>query len=422
MDPIEELFSLEFHGIKLGLDNINALLDAADHPEKSYPTIHIGGTNGKGSTVAFLDHILRSAGYRVGRFTSPHLITLNERFMVNGEPISDDALRATLKTFLFHAKQIGITPTFFEMNTAVAFAHFQHEEVDVALIEVGLGGRFDSTNVITPLLSIITNIGLEHTQYLGDTLGEIAFEKAGILKKEVSAVLGNLHNEPRKVILERATHLECEVSELGSNYSFDWNAENGLTYQDEETRFENIPLPLSGHHQGENAATAIRAVTRLRGQFPGITDDAIRSGLESSRWPCRMETVLSDPEVIIDVAHNPDGMRTLASALNREAVFVLSVATDKRAAEMISSLSSLSAHLIITQFEGDRATPVHELAKLVPAEMSTELIADLDTAIEEGIRVAKERKLPLVITGSLFIAGQARDYLIRTHGAPPLQF
>ncbi|MFP6583770.1 MAG: folylpolyglutamate synthase/dihydrofolate synthase family protein [Candidatus Hydrogenedentota bacterium] len=422
-DPIEQLFSLEYHGIKLGLDNINALLDAADHPETAYPTVHVAGTNGKGSTVAFLDHILRKAGYRVGRFTSPHLCELNERFMLNGKPIGDDSLRAILKTCLFHAEQLDITPTFFEMNTAVAFQIFKEANVDIALVEVGLGGRFDSTNVITPLLSIITNIALEHTEYLGETIPEIAFEKAGILKPKVPVILGSLLPQAQAVAIERARELDCIVHIPGADYEATYDPANQcLDYQDDSYSLKQLDLGLLGTHQAGNAAVAIRAASLLGNQFPEIRDKAIRAGISATTWPCRMEQVLDEPLVMIDVAHNPDGIRTLVRELNQEVVVVLSVSTDKDARTMISTLKPITAHLILTQFDGKRATPASELLPHVPHDWPHEIIESFNAAIDEGIQRAESLDLPLLITGSLFTAGQARAILIEQYDADPMRF
>ena len=406
MDPIEYLFSLEFHGIKLGLDNITALLSAMDSPQDANPTVHVGGTNGKGSTVAFLDRILRESGYTVGRFTSPHLCTVHERFIVNGTPISDDELRTLIEEIRSTLAELDLSPTFFEVNTAIAFEYFKRKRVDIALIEVGMGGRFDSTNVITPKLSIITNIALEHTLYLGDTIEKIAFEKAGILKPGVPAILGNLVPEAHKVIVARANELSCPTSILGETF----HARNDYV------------LGLPGAHQAENAALAIEAANTLRTDFPNITDDAIRDGLAGTSWPCRMETVLSNPEVVIDVAHNPACAETLARELNRPHVILLAIAADKDAKAMVGALESHAERIFVSEFDGPRALPATDLALHVAAEIPVEVITPLEDAIDAAIDTARTIGCPLLITGSLFTAGQARRHLMKAYNAAALRF
>lgn len=423
MRPLDYLFGLESHGIKLGLDNITTLLKAAGDPQNSYPTVHVGGTNGKGSTVAFLDHILREAGYQVGRFTSPHLVCLNERFMVNGVAIDDSELERLIVTFRSHADGANLSPTFFEMNTVIAFQYFGDGQIDIALIEVGLGGRFDSTNVINPELSIVTNIDLEHTQYLGDTRAAIAFEKAGIIKPGVPVVFGNLNDEAAPVLREAAVQRDARIHELGRD--FDFTRENGgstMNYRGSEWQIEDIQLPLAGRHQAENASVALAAAELLSSRFAAIAASTAKMGISAARWPCRMETVLESPKVIIDVAHNPAGARTLADAIDHNVVLLLSVAADKEAASMVSVLSGHSKHIILTQFDNSRAARASDLAGHVPSHIPSTIEPDFSAAIDIGIKLAGEANLPLLITGSLFTAGQARAYLTEQYGAPAMQF
>ena len=407
MDPIDYLFSLEFHGIKLGLDNITDLLNQLENPQNTYPTIHVGGTNGKGSTIAFLDHMLRASGYKVGRFTSPHLCELNERFMINGVPISSNVLRDITENIAFHAKQFDSPPTFFEANTAIAFEYFKLQKVDVALIEVGMGGRFDSTNVIEPVASIITNIALEHTQYLGNTVEKIAFEKAGIIKKEVPVIVGNLSPEATIVIEKQAESLNAPMLSYDSNA--DWT-------------IGESSLPLAGGHQADNARLALATAKSIHPHFPKLSLDTALEGIRTTCWPCRMENVLSDPLVIVDVAHNPAGIDTLIKSLENDAIFILSVSTDKDAAAMIHAVSKSAEHIIFTQFDGHRATPIEALAIHCADSPPHTSIHNFEEAIDQGIILAKKTGAPLIITGSIFTAGQARSYLVQAYQAPPMQF
>jgi dihydrofolate synthase/folylpolyglutamate synthase len=423
MNPLDYLFGLELHGIKLGLENITRLLDATGNPQNAYPTVHVGGTNGKGSTVAFLDHILRESGYRVGRFTSPHLISVNERFMINGESIGDSQLETLIETYCSQAKQCDISPTFFEINTAIAFQYFADEDVDIALIEVGLGGRFDSTNVITPRVSVVTNIDLEHTQYLGDTLGKIAFEKAGIIKPEIPVVFGNLKPEAEEVLVKTANERKAPHLQLGTDFTGVLDDSTTLfDFKGQDWVAEDVLLPFLGQHQSENAAVAMMVAEILSEEFEAITAKTAQAGIANSRWPCRLETVLENPTVLIDVAHNPAGARILVDTLSRDVVLILSVATDKRAEEMVSVLSGCAKHIIFTQFEGPRAADPEELADHLPRPLPYTVEPDLGAAIHAGIRMAQYSQCPLLITGSLFVAGQAREHLIKEYRAPRLQF
>ncbi len=423
MTPLEYLFSLEFHGIKLGLENIARLLGAANDPQARYPTIHVGGTNGKGSTVAILDAIFRAAGYRVGRFTSPHLCNVSERFLVNGAPIPADELDRLIEKYRGLASVLENPPTFFEINTAIAFSHFLESGIDVALIEVGLGGRFDSTNVITPLVSVITNISLEHTQYLGSTLEAIAFEKAGIVKPNVPLVLGEPQPGPQRVILDRARELAAPARLLGREFHVKRQGpalEQRIDYSGPVFSLREAPLALAGAHQADNAALAVAAVECILPHFPRIGKDTLRAGLAAASWPCRLERVLDSPPVYIDVAHNPAGMKALVASLPGPCAVVLAIASDKDASAMIQTLAPFAAPLILAKFTGGRALAVEELRKAAGG-LPCLSAPDLGAAIELGLEHASPSR-PLLITGSLFTAGEARTYLVERHGARPMRF
>ncbi len=422
MNPRDYLAGLEFHGIKLGLDNIRLLLDAASNPHRDYPVVHVAGTNGKGSVVAILDAILRAAGCTVGRFTSPHLIDVEERFLIDGVPMPADALEDEITFFRSIAETMPNPPTYFELCTAIAFRWFSQKKVDIALIEVGMGGRFDSTNVVDPIACAITNIDLEHTAYLGTTVEAIAFEKAGIIKRNVPVVVAERQPEPLKVILDRAAEENSAVLRIGADFHYALHGDpfaQTIDYTGSRLVIKDTPLGLAGRYQGDNAATALALAELLMDQYPSIVRDAVYQGLASVRWPCRLERVLDDPPVILDVAHNPAGMRRLAADLPN-CVVVLAISADKAAAPMIEALDPVGEELILTQFAGNRATPVETLRSA--AGPRTHRVADsLETAIAMGLDAASEH-LPLVITGSIFTAGQARQILVDRYGSPPLRF
>ncbi|MBI2434074.1 MAG: bifunctional folylpolyglutamate synthase/dihydrofolate synthase [Candidatus Hydrogenedentes bacterium] len=414
----EYLFGLAVHGVKLGLNNINALLDAAERPERRYPTIHVAGTNGKGSVIALLHAMFRAAGYRAGRFTSPHLIDLRERFQINSECISEEALEENTAFFRATASDFEFPPTFFEMNTAVAFRWFAQEHVDAALIEVGLGGRLDSTNVLTPQVCAITNIDLEHTEYLGDTLEKIAWEKAGILKPGVPVVIGETKPKPQEVILAQAESAGAPLKLLGQHFQYSiagdvWRQE--LTYESPALTLRDAPLALAGRHQGANAAVAVALAETCRDRYPRLTVEAIRAGLATAHWPGRLERVLDHPPVIMDVAHNAVGAQRLAETLG-QCVVVFAVASDKNAAAMLECLAPHADPLILTQFSHPRALPLEVLAAAAGSH-AHKCVPELSDALAQGIALASNER-PLLVTGSIYMAGEARQILMDQYGTP----
>jgi dihydrofolate synthase / folylpolyglutamate synthase len=416
------LDSLEYHGIKLGLNNITRLLDEAGNPHRSLTALHVGGTNGKGSVVAMLSAILRAAGHTTGRFISPHLMEVNERFLFNAQSITDEELDEQIGFFRAIAERMENPPTYFEFVTAIAFRWFAQRRPDFALIEVGMGGRFDSTNVIMPVAGAITNIDLEHTRYLGDTLEMIAFEKAGIIKRSVPFAVGENKTSPQRVILDQAAKLRCPVRLLDRDFSFQLSGptmEPQFAYQGARLRFEPTPLGLPGSYQGPNAAVAVAVAEILMESRPRINEDAVKAGLKSARWPCRLEQVLDNPPVIVDVAHNPAGAAKLAWEIP-PSVIVLAVSSDKETEEILRALAPVAKTLILSQASTHRALPLDDLCKAAGAR-PYQRAGTLAEAVELGLRLATS-STPLVITGSLFTAGEARRILIAEHGARPLRF
>lgn len=420
---VDYLYSLTLHGIKLGLSNIRALLEAAGNPQDAYPCIHVAGTNGKGSTLAMLGAMLQAAGYRVGRFTSPHLVRLNERFQINGVMIKDGALDDEIERFRAISEQRDYPPTFFELNTAIAFHWFARERVDVALIETGMGGRLDSTNVITPVACAVTNIDLEHTQYLGETVEEIAYEKAGIIKKDVPVVIGETRSSPRSVLLSRARHEGAPASMLERDFTFSLSGpplDQRISYESATMAIEDAPLALNGAFQGANAAIAIAVAEACAPRFPRLDRAAILSGLAQAKWPCRMECVFRSPPVYIDVAHNPAGAKRLAETFPRCTV-LLAVSADKDAAAMLEHLGPIARHFVVTAYDGARALAPAALADLARPYAPVQTAASVAEALRMALPLARA-DAPLLITGSIYLAGEARRLLIEQHGAPPLGF
>lgn len=411
------LSDLILHGVKLGLDNIRQLLEGAGHPERAYPSVHLAGTNGKGSAAAFLDTILRRAGLRVGKFTSPHLLDIRERFQVNGIPIPEERMRDQILRFREIASAMPSPPTFFEMNTAIAFGWFCGERVDVAVVETGMGGRHDATNVLLPEACGITNIALDHTRYLGDTLEEIASEKAGILKPGVPCVTGPLSDGPAGVIRRRACEVRAMLVMAGKDYEASVSGspmEPLLTLRHDALALDRVPLGLSGGHQGANAAVAALIAAHLPPPLGPVPRDCIMRGLAETRWPGRMEKVLETPPVFLDVAHNPDGMRALAASFPR-AVVVFAVSADKEAAKMLEIIRPAAAPLILTAYTGARSLSAAELSEMA-AEIPHLPCRCLADALEAGLARATA-DTPLLVCGSIYAAGEARRILMSRHGA-----
>jgi dihydrofolate synthase / folylpolyglutamate synthase len=421
--PLDYLASLEFFGIKLGLDRIRELLHAAENPQRNYPVVHVAGTNGKGSVLAFLAAILRSAGVATGRFTSPHLLDVRERFLVDSTPIPEAGLREHIEFFRAVAAAFDAPPTYFELCTAVALRHFAKTRVDVALIETGMGGRLDSTNIVIPEAVAITSIGLDHTRYLGETLDAIAGEKAGIIKQGIPVVSGETNPVPLRVIAETAKANNAPLLLLDRDFSASatgpvWTQR--FSYDGPAWRLENTPLGLAGRHQVTNAAVAVTLAGLLRERFPRLDEQAVKQGLAETVWPCRLECVPTSPPIILDAAHNPPGILRLAEALEGRYVIILAVSSDKDAASMMEILAQRADPLILTTFNNTRSRDLDSLAVLA-GNIPHRRVAGIAGALEEGFALAMPEK-PLVLCGSIFAVAEARGILTEKYGAPPLCF
>lgn len=428
------LFHLEQHGIKLGLDNIRHLLGAAcvsgKEPQNTFPSIHLAGTNGKGSVAALIDTMAQCAGYQIGRFTSPHLLDVTERFLINGKPIPEHELDEHILFFQKIADTMPVPPTFFELTTAIAMRWFAQNQIDLGIIEVGMGGRLDSTNIISPVATAIISIGLDHTQYLGETVEKIAFEKAGICKPQVPLVLTERADAPTRVILEHAATLEVPVHQLGRDFAYTVSGTSfsqQFSYESATLKIETTPLALNGRHQGLNAAAAVTLANLVHPILPRISPTAIRQGLRQAHWPCRMERVSETPPILLDVAHNPAGAAALAQTIETEfdrCIVIFAASSDKDVVEMFRILAPLTSQFILTRYSGDRAMTLSALADALKSARPDHvpvLLPDLSEALAYGMKQATETS-PLLITGSIFMVGEAREWLIRNHHAPELCF
>ncbi len=421
---------------KFDLAHVRVLLAALDHPERRFPSVLIAGTNGKGSTAATLASILRASGLKTGLYTSPHLMRINERIQVNGEDITDDEFASLQSTVdqvaevLMQREQLPWHPSFFEMMTAIAFEHFAREKVDLAVLEVGMGGRLDATNVVEPLVSVITDISLDHQKFLGNTVGEIAREKVGIIRPggvvvalpqqpEANDVIGNTILDVGARAVNAVPYVP-PVSPGSTPYPVPGTEQNssGFVYRyplavlGEEILVET---PLLGRHQLRNVALAVAAAVELNQQgFGGITPMSIERGIRQTRWPARFQVIPGRPgwpEIVIDVAHNPAGAWALRSALSeryedRPLIFIFGAMRDKAISEMTEILFPLADRVIATRPENPRAASPEEIRQAAARTgVEIECVEDVQQAVERARALAEGGKV-IVITGSIYLVGE----------------
>ena len=412
-------------GIKPGLKRMEWMLDRLNNPERKLTAIHVAGTNGKGSTVSYLRSILQVAGYQVGTFTSPYFEVFNERISLNGKPIDNEEILSLTNVIQPLALELESTelgpPSEFEIITAMAFYYFgTHEEIDVVLFETGLGGRLDSTNVINPILSIITNIGYDHMNLLGETLPKIAYEKAGIIKKNIPLITSVEQSEALKVIIDTATTLQAEMYRIEKEYKI----VNQHPVSDGEIfslrtpfqSFDNLKITMKGEHQVKNAALAVMAINYLQKQSSfDLTDSHIKEGLLHARWIGRFEQLCDDPIIIIDGAHNPEGINSLVKTLSsrystKKIQIIFSALRDKKLTDMLTPLESVADSITFTSFDFPRVFTAKELY-----EMSTIHNKSYDenwkSCIDTSLLKISEDEI-LIVTGSLYFLSEVRPYIV----------
>jgi dihydrofolate synthase/folylpolyglutamate synthase len=412
----------------LKLDRIRELLRALGDPQERFRIVHVAGSKGKGSTSAMLATILQRAGYRTGLFTSPHLVAVEERIQVDGVAITRDELTALLND-VWHVAR-NLQPTFFEVATALGFLHFARRRVDVAVVEVGLGGRFDSTNVCRPLVSLITSISFDHTRQLGNRLASIAFEKAGIIKTGRPVISGVTVPEARDVI-ERICHeRRAPLWQLGSNFGYtyqpgqvtnDGDALARVRLLSRRQAWPEMELALLGEHQAANAAVAIGCVEELRRQGLHIPDEAVVQGLAHVHWPARLEVLGRRPLVVLDCAHNVASVEALVQTLETSfpkgrRLLVLACANDKDLPGMLRALAPHFAHLFLTRFQNSaRAVPPETLAGILREVSQTPFtVAGTSTEAWQAARQLAQPEDLICVTGSVFLAGELRPVLNQT--------
>ncbi|GAA4713976.1 folylpolyglutamate synthase/dihydrofolate synthase family protein [Phytohabitans rumicis] len=432
-----ELMSRGYTRMVFDLDRIAQLLDLLGSPQRAYPSIHLTGTNGKTSTARMIDSLLRAHGLHTGRYTSPHLETVRERITLDGEPVSERRFVATYREVAplaaFVDERSDEPLTYFDMTTALAFATFADAPVDVAIVEVGLGGAEDSTNVINAGVAVITPIGLDHTEWLGDTIEDIALAKAGIIHKGATVITAAQDDEAARPILERVAEVGATIAREGSEFGVLSRAVavggQVLSIQGLGGVYEEVFLPLHGAHQAQNAALALAAVEAFLGAGTArqLDPEVVREGFTGTSSPGRLERVRTAPTILLDGAHNPHGMAATVTALQEEFAFsrlvaVLAVLADKDAAGLLELLEPVVDAVVVTRNTSPRAMSVERLAAVAEeifGEARVEVAANMPDAIEQAVALAETdvngelSGVGVLITGSVATVADARRLLVR---------
>jgi dihydrofolate synthase/folylpolyglutamate synthase len=411
-ETLDYIFNLRGGEIDLRLDRVERALALFGHPERRYPSFHVGGTNGKGSTAAMLHRILTAAGYRAALYTSPHVVSFTERIRVGDGEISENDVVELSKEILRRTAEGNIRLTFFEFVTVMAFIYFARHEIDAAVVEVGLGGRLDATNLVVPCVSLITTIAKDHEAYLGSDLLSIAGEKGGIIKAGVPLVGGIFQPEIAKLFQDIASSKGSSGYFLGRDFSVAAKDNGFFDYSGLQWRMNDLAVALHGRHQINNAALALCALEAARKDFP-VGEPPVRQGLKTVFWPGRLEVVRERPKIILDGAHNGEGVRTLVGEMRallgaKKAKILFASMADKDWPLMLQELSAVAGEFVLTRVAMERsADPVKmaEAVKDIPVTVMEEA--------RQGVRLLLEKAAPddvLLITGSLYLLGEVRPY------------
>jgi dihydrofolate synthase / folylpolyglutamate synthase len=435
-DVNAELLERGFTRMVFDLSRIEELLDALGSPQRAYPSVHLTGTNGKTSTARMIDSLLRAHGLRTGRYTSPHLETVRERISIDGEVIDEERFVATYREVAPVAEMLDArrdeTLTYFDMTTAMAFAAFADAPVDVAVVEVGLGGAEDSTNVLHAGACVITPVGLDHTEWLGDTISDIAHAKAGIIHKGATVVAAAQEEDAARAILQRCGEVGATIAREGAEFGVTRRAValggQVLTLQGLADSYDEVFIPMHGAHQAQNAAVALAAAEVLLGADDRqLNADLVREGFAGVRVPGRLERVRSAPTILLDAAHNPHGMAATAATLGEEFDFrrlvaVVAVLGDKDASGLLELLEPVCDAVVATRNSSTRAMPAARLGAVAAEVFGEDRVRVADTladAVEVAVALAEEDidtglgGVGVVITGSVFTVADARRLLSR---------
>lgn len=417
-DCLKSMYGLRRFGIKLGLSTIQNILSGLGNPHERFSSIHVAGTNGKGSVASFLAAILKACGYKVGLYTSPHLVRFNERICINNQQVSDENVVSAYQavTDVHHGDR---QPTFFEYTTAMALYEFCRESVDWAVVETGMGGRLDATNVLQPAISIITNISLEHQGYLGNTLAEIAGEKGGIIKSKTPVVTGVLQPPVISTLEKLASEQSAPIYRYKKDFKARRKADHTFSYFGLDHVWRKITTSLTGSYQVENASLVLAACEILMRTGVHLSFENIRTGLAETRWPGRLEVVSENPKVILDGAHNLNAAKELGKYLKtelagRRITLIIGILDDKPYTAILEALVPPCSRIILTRPQISRALPLDTLYPIAAA-MKEDVLKIPD--VPHAIAFASENALPdevICVAGSLYVVGEAKAYLNAT--------
>ena len=407
-EALEYIHGISWTFCKPGLERIGELCERLSHPERNLKFIHIAGTNGKGSTSAMLDSVLRAAGYKVGLYTSPYIRVFNERMRIDGENISDNELASLTEYIKPIAEGMSDKPTEFELITALAFEYFSRHNCDIVVLEAGMGGRLDSTNIIdTSVLSVITGIALDHTAFLGDTVEQIAKEKAGIIKCGVPVLYGGTDDNARKIIKAKASEMDSDFKSVDySHLMINSFSLDGTDFDFEEEK--NLKIQLLGSYQPRNASIVISAVEILRKNGFAISDAALREGLSSAEWQGRFEILSREPLIIFDGAHNPQGIEAAVESIkfyfkSEKVAIVTGVLRDKDYTHIAKRLSEVSKIAFTFTPDSPRALDAIDYAKTLSSQgLTANSCASVREALDRAKAYGKENSCPIICAGSLY--------------------
>lgn len=410
---IKEIYTYKRYGIRLGLDRIEYIVKKLGNPQNNFRVIHVGGTNGKGSVCRFIESVLRKAGYKVGLYTSPHLLDFRERFLVNGEMINKDELHRVLKKILSIAEHMNDKPTFFEISTACAFEYFSEREVDFGIVEVGLGGRYDATNVVSPEITVITNVEKDHTDILSDDIRKIALEKAGIIKRGVPLITG-CDERILDILKAEARRKRAEIISMGK-----WNriaCYPGWQVFEVEGLLGNYILKtrMMGRFQGFNLSLAVTTIDKLQMMGTYIPDSSLEKGIEDAFHPGRMHIISRDPFILLDGAHNLSAIRSLKESIiedfdYKKLIAVIGMLRDKEYRRMIEEIGSISDITIVTKPDNLRACDPEELYKYINGEKR--ITKNVPDALNMAVDIANKEDM-ICVTGSLYTVSEAMRHIL----------
>ena len=423
-ETLNTIYNLRGGVIDLRLDRMNQALALFNHPEKQFPSFHIAGTNGKGSTAAMLHHILSQSGYRVALYTSPHLVAFTERIRVGAEEIAPNEVVALAQEIRDRTAAANVLLTFFEFVTVMAFIHFARRKIDVAVVEVGLGGRLDATNLVRPVVSLISTISKDHEAYLGSDLISIAREKGGIIKQGIPAVCGALPAEVAALLKDIADERNAPSYFFGRDFTFSLKNEDLFDYRGLKWRLSDLDIALRGRHQKRNAALALAGLELAAHDFP-LNEPALREGLKTVRWPGRFEIVQDHPAIVLDGAHNGEGVRALIEELEsfreqRKVRLLFASMEDKDWRLMLESLSEVVDEIVLTRVNMERCADPFHLASQLGGKIPHRAIGNAPSALEYILDRAESDDI-ILIAGSLYLIGEIRPLVQEIAAGKPVK-